>query len=410
MVKSDSEKRIIKLYDKLENVSLDGKEALVGYYTFSDTAFLLSCCKKARIKLQKEISTVLIAYNKKIPIKTELINDWFDLGHTNGLINAKNAFINARDFNAISIDTKIGVLIKSSKKKQKLKDEKAWYESLPNEIKVLAPRVLGIDETPSTFSLKMELYGYPSLQELYLNSDLTVEDWYSILKRLFDLHSELDKFREKPNLEAAKWLFYTKTIDRIAELKESNEYWKNILLRKSEIINGKLFRGFLDLWPQIHEYITKLILSSTSSIIHGDYCFSNILFDSSNYIFKLIDPRGRLNSGPTIYGDKRYDIAKLRHSFCDFYDFIVQDLFLLQEKDNTYSFKVLTTHSREQNSRIFNKILKEFGYSISEIKFIEALLFLTMIPLHKDSFKRQQMFYLTSIILFNEVFRDANLY
>ena len=42
------------------------------------------------------------------------------------------------------------------------------------------------------------------------------------------------------------------------------------------------------------------------------------------------------------------------------------------------------------------------GYNPQEIKFIEGLLFLSMIPLHKDNFSRQKVFYLKAIELLND--------
>ena len=151
----------------------------------------------------------------------------------------------------------------------------------------------------------------------------------------------------------------------------------------------------------IEDFALKLSQNGVETIIHGDYCFSNILFDSSNYIFKLIDPRGRLNAEATIYGDPRYDIAKLRHSVVGLYDFIVQGLFKLTEKDTEFEYKILTTNDYKILEEIFDKYLSINGFNVQEIKFIEGLLFLSMIPLHKDNFDRQKVFYLKAIELLN---------
>ena len=142
--------------------------------------------------------------------------------------------------------------------------------------------------------------------------------------------------------------------------------------------------------------------------MHGDYCFSNILFDSSNYIFKLIDPRGRLDADATIYGDPRYDIAKLRHSVVGLYDFIVQGLFKLTENNSEFEYKILTTEDYRVLEDIFDKYSIENGFDVQEIKFIEGLLFLSMIPLHKDNFDRQKVFYLKAIELLNDTVKITN--
>ena len=58
------------------------------------------------------------------------------------------------------------------------------------------------------------------------------------------------------------------------------------------------------------------------------------------------------------------------------------------------------------NTRIgeyFDDLLTENSYDLIEIKLIEALLFLTMIPLHPESEARQIAFYLTAIKYINEI-------
>ena len=388
-------------YDKKKNIDITDKEALVGYYTFEDTKYLLNCCVKARLMLKKEISTALIMYQEKYPLNTRLVNDWYDLGHTSGLIKAKNLLFNARSFNSISVDTQTGLLTKTSTKKQKLQDEAFWYENLPEDLKIFAPRMFEFSMNKDSASLVQELYGYPSLQELYLSGEVNLEDWRYIIEKLFSLHKRFEKYTTATNQKSLLWLYFDKTKERVEELRNQNEYWKNLLDKDYLYINGKKYRGLTLLKNGIEEFALKLSQNGTETIVHGDYCFSNILFDSSNYIFKLIDPRGRLSSESTIYGDPRYDIAKLRHSVVGLYDFIVHGLFKLNENGANFEYKMLTTNEYGILEEIFDKYLTLNGFNIQEIKFIEGLLFLSMIPLHKDNFDRQKVFYLKSIELLN---------
>ena len=132
------------------------------------------------------------------------------------------------------------------------------------------------------------------------------------------------------------------------------------------------------------------------------------MFDSNNYIFKLIDPRGRLNAEPTIWGDPRYDIAKLRHSVAGLYDFIVQGMFRLEETEGQFKYKILSSADYSVLVNVFDRLALENGYNSEEIKFIEGLLFLSMIPLHKDNFLRQKMFYIKAIELLNDIVNIEN--
>ena len=332
-------------YDKEKNIDLTDKEALVGYYAFSDTKYLLNCCVKARLMLKKEISTALIMYQEKHKLKTKLIDDWYDLGHTSGLIKAKNMLFNARCFNSISVDTECGLLTKTSTKVQKLEDEAFWYLHLPDDLKIFTPRFVSFNKDTSSAALTQELYGYPSLQELYLSGEVNLEDWNYIIKSLFKLHKKFENHTHTTDLntDAVKWLYYDKTKERLGDLRKQNPYWNKVLDREFEYINGKKYRGVAYLKEGIELCVQELCKTGQETIIHGDYCFSNILFDSSNYCFKLIDPRGRLNAEPTIYGDPRYDIAKLRHSVVGLYDFIVHGLFKLNENKTGFEYEIKTS-------------------------------------------------------------------
>lgn len=181
-----------------------------------------------------------------------------------------------------------------------------------------------------------------------------------------------------------------------------------ILSKEFEYINGSKYRGLVSLKEGVENFAVELSKNGTECIVHGDYCFSNILFDSSNYVFKLIDPRGRLDAEPTIYGDPRYDIAKLRHSVAGLYDFIVQGLFEIEESTTGFEYKIFTTNDYSILEDVFDNYALKNGFNPKEIKFIEGLLFLSMIPLHKDNFGRQKVFYLKAIELLNDTVKITN--
>jgi hypothetical protein len=249
--------------------------------------------------------------------------------------------------------------------------------------------------------LTQELYGYPSLQELYLSGEVNIEDWRYIIEKLFILHKKFEKYTAKIDSESLLWLYFDKTAQRMQELLNQNEYWCNIFEKDYITINGKKYKNINLLKPLIEDYAKKLSENSYSCVTHGDYCFSNILFDSSNYVFKLIDPRGRLDKEATIYGDARYDIAKLRHSIVGLYDFIVQGLFKLEETEQNFEYKILTNKDYSILEPLFDKYCTQNGFNPNDVKFIEGLLFLSMIPLHKENFDRQKVFFIKSIELLN---------
>ena len=94
----------------------------------------------------------------------------------------------------------------------------------------------------------------------------------------------------------------------------------------------------------------------------------------------------------------------MRHSVCGQYDYIVSDLFEISESENQFVVKVFANELTHQISPVFDQCIAEIGYDPEEIKFIEALLFLSMLPLHKDKPLRQRVMFLTGLTRLNELF------
>lgn len=309
----------------------------------------------------------------------------------------------AREFNRMSIDNVRGTITKSSEKKQKLLDEANWYKSLPDELACFAPRVFKVVENDSSVSVEMELYGYPNLADSFLHTSTDKESWYLITERLMDIHALMEKYEDVVDKDEMIAIYKTKTLERLEEIKSKNPEIKKIIDLDTININGIDYKNFNTLHDELFVLIDNLVTYNKSTVVHGDYCFSNILYDSALKIFRFVDPRGRFKK-QSIYGDPRYDIAKLRHSLVGLYDFIIADLFSVQQKsDNEFIFKVHVPENFADYEQFFDSIIEKHGYNTKDIKLIEGLLFLTMIPLHSDKPEHQKAFYLTTIKKLNEV-------
>lgn len=403
LVSKDENGHISRIYNKERDISIAGKEALVGYYRFSDTALLK---KLVFAELQTDnpnIINVFLNYNKQIPILVKTTKNWFDFGHISGAVQARLGLFCAREFNNLSVDAVRGTITKISAKKQKLLDEANWYQSLPAEISCFAPRVFNVSEDEKCARVEMELYGYANLAETFIYGSNNLEDWYNIIEALLKVHKVFEKYTEPADRDELEEIYIRKTEQRLADI--AAKYPKIDAMMKSSYItiNNAHYRN----WPELRERLTsalkKLAVYNRRTIVHGDYCFSNILFDPMHYIFKLVDPRGRFKT-QTIYGDPRYDIAKLRHSIVGLYDFIVAGLYKLKQVgENSYEFQISSPIVAERLEPFFDELVLEYGYDSKEIKLIEAVLFLTMIPLHGDDINRQKAFYLTAVKKLNEV-------
>ena len=140
--------------------------------------------------------------------------------------------------------------------------------------------------------------------------------------------------------------------------------------------------------------------------IHGDLHFSNILFDSLNKSFKLIDPRGRFGNlrGPD--GDIHYDIAKLRHSYAGMYDAIVAGLFDLTSDWKLGIFDLQIGPDRREAALELDALITRLGFNLSYVKLLEVGIFLSLIPLHDEDPRRQYAFLFRALQLLFELLAE----
>lgn len=406
LVSKDKKGYLEKIYNKERDISIADKEALVGYYKFSDTKLLKQLLATEFLAPHASFINVLQKYHNVHPILVKTTNHWFDFGHISGAVQARLGLFSAREFNSLKVDAVRGTITKISKKKQKLLDEANWYKKLPLEVACYAPRVFNVSETDEFAAVEMELYGYANLAETFIYGSNNLEDWYNIIEALLKVHKVFENYTEPQNKDELVEIYQTKTQQRLDDIAAKNPEIFQMMQSDYIAINNIHYKNYPLLKSALSAEIAKLVTYGKRTIVHGDYCFSNILFDPMHYIFKLIDPRGRFKT-QSIYGDPRYDIAKLRHSIVGLYDFIVAGLYKLKSTGATsYDFQISTPLLTEKLEPFFDELVVNYGYDRREIKLIEALLFLTMIPLHSDDTQRQKAFYLTSIKKFNEVLYD----
>ena len=127
--------------------------------------------------------------------------------------------------------------------------------------------------------------------------------------------------------------------------------------------------------------------------MHGDFCLSNILYNSRARRIRVIDPRGCiLEQDPSIFGDIRYDLAKLWHSFGGLYDLIIAGHYQFEQIDQ-YTFD-LSFPSSLHHKWLQEDFLRRLPSSTHklEIQALTVLLFVSMLPLHADRPDRQKAF------------------
>ena len=311
------------------------------------------------------------------------------------------AVVSSRAFNSINIDVSRGIVCKTSSKKTKLKAESKWYNSLPTELMGFVPNAISYVEGQNEDMLTMEYCPFPTLSELYV-SEVRDVCWRKIIDRLLEVHkmfresySNHENYQDDELENDCKVFYVAKTKERYQKLKADPNF-EHILCKSELSINGQTYKNIDP--EKLYTWMHKYRPSDACSIVHGDYCLSNILMDLKSEVVKLIDPRGILDNCMCVIGDPYYDLAKLDHSVYGLYDYIVAGKYSLSIYNNEYELKIPTKQNTEDLSM---QVIA--GGNSAYIRTLEASLFLSMIPLHYEDQDRQLAFYLRAVQLYNEL-------
>lgn len=382
----------------IQEDGLDNPKVFCGIYSISNPKMFYTT-----LHSEGNFYNALIDYSKNNKFTFIEEDKWIDLGHYQQLQETEIKEVESRYFNEISIDRNCGILTKKSQEKEKFINEINWYLKLPKQIEYIAPRIFEYSTSYNDPYIKMEYYGYLTLHHMYIHGNFPIKKWDEIFDVLLLTSSKLEAFKAEVDKEeinsSLKKLYYNKTIDRLTELKKDSAFDQYF---KDEVnINGVKYIGLNQIIKNLESNVDNYLLNIDKfSIIHGDYFFANILYDSKSNFVRLVDPRGDFG-GHGIYGDNRYDIAKLAHSVHGKYDYIVADKFTFNKDSNALNYNILVNdNTKEIETLFFDKISKI--YSLSEIMFIESLLFLSMVPLHKDYPNRQHVMIMTGIEQYNK--------
>jgi dTDP-glucose pyrophosphorylase len=406
LVRVDDDRRIVEYIDKQAG-DLQLQLGAAGFYCLADGPLFASCVEQAVSANERELSDVLRRYGADRPIRARTASEWFDFGHIEALVDARHRLITPRYFNSMRVDPLLKTITKVSENDAKLRDERDWYRDIPDRLKVLSPRILKEEEVGGRLQITQEYYGYPTLAELYLYGDLQLDTWRSILRYVLRIHGEFRKHTGSLGRDHVRYMYEGKIEERVAALRAQGTEWEQLLRSPTLRLNGETIQNLPGLTDQIRMWAHRLADNAEISVMHGDLCFSNILFDINNQILRLIDPRGSF-SQKGIYGDPRYDVAKLRHSASGFYDYIVGDLFSVEVAGDEYSVTIHHNESARGVPAELDRLIEHAGWSLDEIRVIEALLFLSMVPLHRDHPRRQLVMYLTGLKLLNDVLALAD--
>ena len=395
--------KIEGIFDKEELNKDQNHYALVGCYFFNHLDILKKILNEFDVEERLEISTIIKKLKKEENIVTELAQKWHDVGHLENYFSTKQFVLKTRYFNSLQFDDLGENVVKTSQDNTKLINEINWYKNIPNDILELVPKIKDSDVSNNPF-IKLEYVKHPTLSELWLYSDFPYEFWKKIIQGLLDIIQTFKKHKENVSEQEYYSIYFQKTVDRIDELINNNKIFKEIFDDAYISVNGIKLKNWSLIRDKIEQRIDELYNKDDNCLIHGDLYFSNILYDSGTNKYKLIDPRGRWGNG--ISGDIKYDIAKIRHSVVGGFDTITNGLYTVTyEKTSGIDINVFEPTNYQIISKELDTQIEKY-WNLDEIKMIEGLLFISMLPLHEDNFERQLAFFTIGIKRLNEILGD----
>lgn len=182
--------------------------------------------------------------------------------------------------------------------------ERAWYEKA---------RSLDIDILPEIYNadpLRMEKICGGNIYEY----NLSYEEKGRILRKLIDSIHKLHKAETVPaDRFSLKEAYFCKTMKRLSRIEDLVPYARERFIR----INGRVCRNIYYYRDQLEKRLESLTCDRFC-FIHGDCTFSNLMLREDGTPV-LIDPRGYFGY-TELYGDVRYDWAKLYYSIVGNYD------------------------------------------------------------------------------------------
>ena len=243
------------------------------------------------------------------------------------------------------------------------KRECAWYD----KAKKLAIPVL--PEIYKTNPLEMEYIDGNNIYEL----NFSYEQKHHILEQLILSLKKLHQAEQVPaDSFSIHETYYNKTIDRLSKIQDLIPFAREREIR----INGKLCRNVYYHKRELEQKLQKLVDNcSEFSFIHGDCTFSNMMIRKNGEPV-LIDPRGYFGF-TQLYGDVRYDWAKLYYSVVGNYDQFNLKRFHLsvgQSADDGVKLEIQSNQWEDMESDFFALT----GCDLDEIKLLHAVIWLSL--------------------------------
>lgn len=375
----------------------DGREGwpiAAGYFSFGSSLDLLRSVTRMRGDFIGGVNHYLGGHAVEIAEG----DAWLDFGHLQTFFRSRLAVTTARAFNTVRID---GLTArKTSEDRAKIRAEAHWLNAIPASVQIHTARLLahGVDGGQAFYETEYEYL--PVVSELFVHGLLGRASWLRILDACGALLNACAADKGEGSADTAlRTLCVDKTLSRL----ERHARETGFDVTRPLSFDGRPTPSLASIAERLAGGL-DLASGRRETVMHGDLCFSNLLYDSRVRRVRALDPRGLVGERPGIYGDLRYDLAKLAHSIVGRYDQIIAGRYVAGQHDGDFTLAFEDIAAQPWLEQALGEMTVDGVAALSPtVRAAMTSLFLSMIPLHADRPDRQRAFIANALRLFLEL-------
>ncbi|GAB5369190.1 hypothetical protein AAMO2058_001384400 [Amorphochlora amoebiformis] len=269
--------------------------------------------------------------------------------------------VKPRSFNRVDFISEHAV--QKTSKSTILDGEVHFYRNIPSDVIGYFPKYIESRSNGLYTSLVMSRVQGTPLTNLCISHCFSKRHLNMLLKALRDIHNSKAAVALSKDKKVNVYVNYASKVRK--RFHEHRELYSQLYgQQETQKMYERIYAHLLEFEKQ-----TQAI---EAPCIHGDPVFSNVLDTDGSII--LLDMRGKIGKTLTIAGDAHYDLAKVLQCLYG-YDFVLQGLSVTQ-RDKKYLGPLRKAY--------FSYVLKNYKTTRSNLLWITASHYFSLIPLHTE--------------------------
>jgi hypothetical protein len=321
-------------------------------------------------------------------------DSWTDADFSHRFVRLSSPKFDSRSFNEVKRFADNQLIIKKSKNREKLEREFRYITELPIEKASFFPAQRAFTEDGDVASIIMDYWPFENLSDIYCLRKYPAEFWMELMAKLESALKIIHEPLEPDNAEF-EFAFISKTKQRLIEMQQI-DYLAEIVSQSDIVVNSTKLPSPFEIVERAQYFFSTG--QSHRSVVHGDFCFSNILVEPNTLTIKFVDPRGGFLE-PGIYGPTEYDRAKLAHSIIGAYDLILKGFYSLKSAGRrNFTLEInYPPHHMDAEGAFRSKLVADQD-DWDKLRLQSGLILMSIPPLHIEDESRATAFLIKGML------------